>query len=773
MAALTSTQAGDWATGTTWVGGVAPQAGDTTTIAHAVTYAANNTTAYGTITINAGASLIHQAGTTNLRVAGQVVVNGTYQMVPGSQLEFDQTSSSDYGMQIGSGASAKFIAEGSVGNVETTLASSASIGDTSFSVASATGIVAGDWWSLYKRNVVYSAQEDEGVIVHDVSGTTVYFRHFVTPVMTLGADWTAGTTITVDDSSVMEPNYVIILGTGASRHVRTIQSIPTATTIVVDSGPSATVSTGTKIYQTGLEKAHSSGSVVRKVATYLTGNISAGATQFNVNDVGSIQINDEIVISGSNTTGSAQAENRVVQNIVGTTITVSSAFTYAHKAGDICVRLTRDCRVVGYASNASYKYGWIYSVYRSTDYTKQFTAKDVEFKGFGKSTTTGRQGIVIRGFHNNGSGGTLDLLDGCTIHTFGTKVDWGGCWLYSEVHYQTVRNCVSYDNYNNFGLYYQNDIGFFNNVGLGATNIGLRSEGNYSTRNEIGYNFIANSASLAMRLWNKYEPGYGVHHMYLRDSQYPFGAGNNGLGGNIWRLYMDNNQYLPYSYELSSIFILDSYLGTRTTDSAGVYRPIGSGYGRYDRESSEGSCVRMRRVNFKRDNSSYISYFYYHEWDETEKAYRAYHRDDGDDWAGYCTFVFLPANTAFTVKGTIKLNPNYLSGNSEYPKLILSSFGYGGIAVQTNLSVTADAAALQGFTTYTITGTTGKYDDLLNMGWITYNRTTKYGYWFKPTVIEFATATRDSLINGTVNGINRIVQSPGTHGITLAGATII
>ena len=81
MAAITSTQTGDWNVGATWVGGVAPGAGDTATIAagHTVTLTANqqvdgltiNTT--GAFVVNAGTQLTGMIGT--LTCSGDLTVN--------------------------------------------------------------------------------------------------------------------------------------------------------------------------------------------------------------------------------------------------------------------------------------------------------------------------------------------------------------------------------------------------------------------------------------------------------------------------------------------------------------------------------------------------------------------------------------------------------------------------------------------------------------------------------------------------------------------------
>ena len=78
--AITSTQAGPWTTGSTWVGGVAPTSGQNVVIAHAVTAGALTRDAGKTTTINTGASLAVSGTYTD---NGATTVNGTYQIDAG------------------------------------------------------------------------------------------------------------------------------------------------------------------------------------------------------------------------------------------------------------------------------------------------------------------------------------------------------------------------------------------------------------------------------------------------------------------------------------------------------------------------------------------------------------------------------------------------------------------------------------------------------------------------------------------------------------------
>lgn len=89
MANITSTQDGDWATGATWVGGIAPASTDRVTLAHVVTVSTPQTVdddgAADAITINAGGELV---------IASTLTCNGSIQSQASNRRQIDMQAGS-------------------------------------------------------------------------------------------------------------------------------------------------------------------------------------------------------------------------------------------------------------------------------------------------------------------------------------------------------------------------------------------------------------------------------------------------------------------------------------------------------------------------------------------------------------------------------------------------------------------------------------------------------------------------------------------------------
>ena len=84
-------------------------------------------------------------------------------------------------------------------------------------------------------------------------GTANYIRKFVGPKAIVSS--ASGTSLVVDHTKIFRVGYKIIFGTGSNRNVRTITAINNTTnTLTLNSSISGTISSGTEVYETGLDK---------------------------------------------------------------------------------------------------------------------------------------------------------------------------------------------------------------------------------------------------------------------------------------------------------------------------------------------------------------------------------------------------------------------------------------------------------------------------------------------------------------------------------------
>ena len=111
------------------MGGAGPPAdGDDFTISngHTVTYNVGLSQTNGFADSNIYGHLVHEAGTTQLKMNGNLNVrtNGLYEMVDNSTLIFKGTNSDDHGLNVRAEAGASFLATGSSPTQETKLSAS-------------------------------------------------------------------------------------------------------------------------------------------------------------------------------------------------------------------------------------------------------------------------------------------------------------------------------------------------------------------------------------------------------------------------------------------------------------------------------------------------------------------------------------------------------------------------------------------------------------------------------------------------------------------------
>ena len=294
MAALSSTQSGNWTSASTW-GNVTPADGDTFTInyGHKVTVNSNTVVSqgYGDVQVY---GCLHFATNTYIRFNGRITVwgqdTGTAYATPAQftegqstangsllssagnniKVEFRGTNADQHGIWIKTRRFASMTMTADEKKTTTTNSAAIAYQDEYITVADDTGFAEGDWIAVYTdgaQSEDFRVLGDEGFFIHDVDATTnrIYVRQFVTPSAVIQS--VSGTTVVVDDAKVFRVGYKLICCTGSNRVVASITAINN-NTITFD-GSFTSNQVGLTLYQTGAEKTHLTSDSVQKIATTL------------------------------------------------------------------------------------------------------------------------------------------------------------------------------------------------------------------------------------------------------------------------------------------------------------------------------------------------------------------------------------------------------------------------------------------------------------------------------------------------------------------------
>lgn len=217
--------------------------------------------------------------------------------------------------------------------------------------ANASDFVAGDWIAVYERGVAdaLADRNDEGFIVHEVSGNDIYIREFVGPSATINSF--EGNTITVSNAKVFRTWQSVIFGTGANRNIHKITSIDEVNNIVgFGSAVSGSV-IGETVYTTGPLQIKAVGDKIRKCATTVATQAASNSTQITLSSVAGLSVGDEIIIDARwDTTATSYTdeypEKRNITAINGNIVTLNQSLGYIAFVGAFVVRVTRDIKFI-------------------------------------------------------------------------------------------------------------------------------------------------------------------------------------------------------------------------------------------------------------------------------------------------------------------------------------------------------------------------------------------------------------------------------------------
>lgn len=682
MAAYTSSQTGNWDLASTWGNQGIPGNGDTWTISanHVVTY--SNTTFQtsgvdnGTI-INTGRIIFES--NSRFKLNGLIECYGDWTMNANTTINIVGGNTASHGIYIRqptSGITQTVRMTGSTGMPETSLTANITEKQGYLAVTDASSFGVNEWISAFKRGISNITQRtDEGFLVHDIDGNNIYVREFVGPSSNITD--VNGSVITVENSKLYREWQTIIFGSGANRNVSNVVSIDNVSnTITLESTPSGNV-IGSTVYTTGPIRQKNSGDIVRKVAFYVNADAASDATSFTVTNSTGLNVGDEIVVDSlleNNNYTDERPERRTITAINGNTITVNSAFGYPIYVSAWCVRLTRDCKIQ--TDDSGTQYGFFRMVDNGSsafNSNNRLEFRDVEFRNLGTSIDDfrSRSGPMFNGRYNNDLGYDGIEIEGVTSHRDAARnLSNAGMYFYRWCYRWTVRNCVSFESVRGIWFergYDMNDIAFYNNYSARSEDTLFRWQDARYELGEFAYNYGHRADDQALLITSNRVTGIGIHHNWFRVGQ------NRGINTNInygsFALFqnrvedMFGSAVFGFNNGMGN-FIYNYFEATRTLDFT-----LDTDIQLSRRGLDPNHSVISLEHNFEREAVVELFPGGKRSWDEEEQAWFVQHDDDvfsADNGAGHCEIIYIPPDTSFKVRVTIKFTDGW-SGTA--PKL--------------------------------------------------------------------------------------------------------
>ena len=795
MATITSAQSGNFNATTTWTGGVVPVDGDSFTIAtgHTVIYNVATPVTNGFAESNIyGILQTAASGAANvLRMNGrlQIRTGGTFHARAGHKLQFKGAAAASRLLYSVADTGANLIMEGSDGMPVTTLSATANERSTSFSFTSVTNFAVGEWIAIYDNTTAQASVagattlRDEGFWIHDISGTTVYFRQFVGPESAITQ--ASGSTITVANAKVFRVGQKIIFGTGANLNVKTISAIDYLTNIITCNSTITGTVSGFTVYETGSDKIHTSGNRVRKVATVATAASASTATSITVANANMFAAGDEIWVEARSECGGSTdyAWNaystyvRTVSSVSGTTINLTAAISYNVVVGALVTRLTRDVIVEPVTPNSDY-YG-VYVEYATDNYDRKLIIKDVFFRYVGSSQGQAEGGVALRGYHSTHSlpvtlTNTVPAFsqqcwtEGITMTASNSTRDLGGLWNWNN-RYGQLRCCSSIGPFNSNILYgwYDNGNAAYNCISAGSNAWSFRSEW-ASEYGELAYNYTSRTPWGGRTLTG--DGNCGMHHIivdafseiqFITSQQTPF-----------YKWKMTGYAYGPQPERAQTTFLYSKlrtcsgfpnvFNATPSTLQRGYYHT------QIDRGTQGNQIVSMIEDDFEYDRVRQLSYGTERWWDLTENAWHVVIAQDFTEWGrGWFQGVYIPPNTTLRATCSIKLQSNWNSG-SDKPWLGVRTTQSGISTNQLGNAGGEFSSAVSGGASYIqcTTANSNTYEKVeLTIAAVSFPRwvnvgildtaaqinTPGMGYWAKPLQLFLDTSYANPAIAGIIN----------------------
>jgi len=727
MAALTSSQSGNFNSSSTW-GGTTPGDGDTFTISAGHEVVVNSdirtTNGYGDITVRG-----HLKFETNgkMRLNGRITVKGyntaAYNISGGAWftegdsataglfsssgnnmiLEVRGTNSDQHGIWVENERFASMKLEADYKRLNTTTSAKLNVNDAYISVTSASNFAAEDWISIFRDgNQDNRVTGDEGFWVHDVDtvNNRIYIRQFVSPTSEVTA--VSGSTLTVENAKVFRKGYKLICGTGSSRKVATIDDIDYSSNQLTMSSAFSSSNVGQTLYQTGAEKDHESGDRIERCSTTLTTAVTTvnSSNQITVGNASDISVGDTIIIDANNddTNWDYNTEYNVTAKS-GNTLTLDDQVRHKHFKGSLVYILSRNFTIKGVDNNSDTR-PFLYIEYW-TDYnnarTRHICLKNVRLTQWGGNTnSTYYRGTMIAGYNSAYEDGSSDnrnqyqsKIQGIVIDNCNYKTSYTGLTT-RHPHGLVVRNNCVYNigSYNYWNWSSQHNLKWYNNYATRSNYTTFYNDGMYEPYNEWAYNYYTRSDDYGT-LWHHNREGSNKvrHHIMLNHEQRFFYAYYNGYGSVYERWYCDGFRAdIPYNGVGSGEIVwLDSYFKNRWVKDIFTGRQGDVWANDYSVYGGDDGRARWDRTSGKYMHQK--SYEHNFEYDLTAEAWGAQWRYQnnklGNEWvvvgteSSYLWFgdqIYVPADTTVRISCKLKTPSD---GSFSYPFMFARPH-YGG-----------------------------------------------------------------------------------------------
>ena len=602
MAALTSSQSGNFNSSSTW-GGTTPADGDTFTISAGHEVVVNSdirtTNGYGDITVRG-----HLKFETNgkMRMNGRITVKGynsaAYNVSGGAWftkgssttagllsssgnnmvLEFEGTNDDQHGIWVENERFASMKLEADAYRTTTTSSAEMSYKSEYITVSDDSGFAAGDWISVYKEQEDDRVLGDEGFWVHDVDAANnrIYIRQFVSPSSLI--EDVSGTKVKVKNARVFRKGYKVIAGTGSNRKVATINSIDYGRNQLIMSASFSSANEGMTLYQTGNEKVHLSGKSVEKIATTLTTAVTTvdSTNQITVGSSNDISVGDTILIDCNNDSDFGwdyDTEYKVTAKS-GNTLTLNDQVRHKHKKGSIVQILDRHFVIKGVDTDVR---AFLYVEYW-TDYsnasTRHITLKNIRFTQFGGNTrSTYYRGVMIAGYNGRLRTNYDDdnrhkhqqTIQGVVVDNSNNKQSYTGLST-RHPHSCTLRNCVVY-NTGNQGIWNwssTHNLKQYNNYVTRTSYSSMQTDSVYEEHSEISYNYLTRSDDYGFMLHSFREQCPIRHNYIVNHEQRPMYLYYSNHEMIMERMYVDGfRTHFHIGTANGTLNFLDSYMDNR------------------------------------------------------------------------------------------------------------------------------------------------------------------------------------------------------------------